>query len=543
MLSIIGFLAVLGPLVVVHELGHYFFARVFNVKAEVFSIGFGPKLWNRKIGETEWRVSAIPLGGFVKLLGEEVDANVPASEQDRALQRQAPWKRFFIFFGGPLFNFLWAIVVFMAILLIGEPQMASVVGRVVQGSYAQKVGFQSGDRVTAIDGKPIKSFEELMVAINDSPSKPVNFDIVREPNVAAHITAAPVTQDGYSVYGEATHVGEIEGLIPSARATQFGISNPDSAAGKAGLKTGSEVAKMNGTPFTSWELIERNYQKLAPGSMIRFEIKKPKTSEKSEVTLSKPGKSAGSLGPDLGLYSSELFIEKTVPKSPAEAAGLQPGDRLVSVGNQTIQSFFELKDAVQRAGEKDGKVNVSWERNGKLISVTITPTATGTRDALLKKSVQYTIGVAPMLMWDEPVTFIERIYNPFVLVYKATERMAIFSWRNIVSLEKMLTGDVSVSSLGGPILIGKIAGESLSRGLIAFLTTMAILSVGLGVLNVLPVPVLDGGHLLLLGIEALRKRPLTLRQMEIFQQVGLSLILLLMVVVIKNDLSRLPLFN
>ena len=542
MLSIIGFLAVLGPLVVVHELGHYFFARVFNVKAEVFSIGFGPKLWNKKIGETEWRVSAIPLGGFVKLLGEEVDATIAPEDQSRALQRQAPWKRFFIFFGGPLFNFLWAIVVFMVILLIGEPQMSSVVGRVVQGSYAQKVGFQSGDRVTAINGKPVKSFEELMEAINDNPAKPVNFDVTRDQNAITHVTATPVTQDGYSVYGEATHVGEIEGLIPSARATMIGVSNPQSAAGKAGLKSGDEIVKMNGTPFTSWELLERTYKNLAPGSAIQLLIK-PKGSGKTEVSLTKPAQSAGSLGTDLGLFSSELFIEKTVPKSPAEAAGLQTGDRLVSIGNQEIQSFFELKDAVQRAGEKDGKVDVRWERAGKMISVILTPTATGTRDALLKKSVQYTIGVAPMVMWDEPVTFVERIYNPFVLVYKATERMAIFSWRNIVSIEKMLTGDVNVSSLGGPILIGKIAGESLSRGLIAFLTTMAILSVGLGVLNVLPVPVLDGGHLLLLGIEAIRKRPLTIRQMEIFQQVGLSLILLLMVVVIKNDLSRLPLFN
>ena len=542
MLSIIGFLAVLGPLVVVHEFGHYFFARVFNVKAEVFSIGFGPKLWNKKIGETEWRVSAIPLGGFVKLLGEEVDATIAPEDQSRALQRQAPWKRFFIFFGGPLFNFLWAIVVFMAILLIGEPQMSSVVGRVVQGSYAQKVGFQSGDRVTAINGKSVKSFEELMEAINDNPAKPVNFDVTRDQNATTHVVATPVTQDGYSVYGEATHVGEIEGLIPSARATMIGVSNPQSAAGKTGLKSGDEIVKMNGTPFTSWELLERTYKNLAPGATIQLAIK-PKGTGKTEVSLTKPDHAAGSLGADLGLFSSELFIEKTVPKSPAEAAGLQTGDRLVSIGNQEIQSFFELKDAVQRAGEKDGKVDVRWERAGKMISVTLTPTATGTRDALLKKSVQYTIGVAPMLMWDEPVTFVERIYNPFVLVYKATERMAVFSWRNIVSLEKMLTGDVSVSSLGGPILIGKIAGESLSRGLIAFLTTMAILSVGLGVLNVLPVPVLDGGHLLLLGIEAIRKRPLTIRQMEIFQQVGLSLILLLMVVVIKNDLSRLPLFN
>jgi regulator of sigma E protease len=123
------------------------------------------------------------------------------------------------------------------------------------------------------------------------------------------------------------------------------------------------------------------------------------------------------------------------------------------------------------------------------------------------------------------------------------ERMVSFSYKNFVSIKKMIFQEVSVETLGGPILIGKIAGESLSRGLIVFLSTMAVLSIGLGVLNILPIPVLDGGHLMLLSIEIIRGRPLSLRQMEVLQQVGLSLILLLMVVVIKNDLTRLPIFN
>jgi regulator of sigma E protease len=144
-----------------------------------------------------------------------------------------------------------------------------------------------------------------------------------------------------------------------------------------------------------------------------------------------------------------------------------------------------------------------------------------------------------MLALAEPVTIIERTYNPLVLLYKGTERMLVITWRNFVSIRKMFTGDVSTATLGGPILIGKIAGESLEHGLVACLTAMAMFSIGLGVLNVLPIPVLDGGHLLLLGIEAIRRKPLTLRQMEIIQGVGLSLILLLMVVVMRNDLTRL----
>jgi regulator of sigma E protease len=234
-----------------------------------------------------------------------------------------------------------------------------------------------------------------------------------------------------------------------------------------------------------------------------------------------------------------MFIEKVVSKSPAESAGVQSGDRLVGVGTVDVQSFFELRDQVQKSGEKEGKVNLRWERKGQLMSANIVPTATSVRDPILNKTTQYTVGVMPMLLMAEPPTVVERVWNPFKLVYMASERMVTFTWRNLVSLRKIITGDVSVGTLGGPIMIGKIAGESMTRGLIVFLTNMAIFSIGLGVLNILPVPVLDGGHLLLLGVESIRGRPLTLRQMEVIQGVGLILILALMGIAFHNDLARL----
>jgi regulator of sigma E protease len=543
-LSLLGFLLILGPLVVVHEFGHYIFARLFNVKAEIFSIGFGPRLWSRQLGETELRVSAVPLGGYVKLLGEENDADLSPADQKRALQRQKPWKRFFIFFGGPLFNFLFAIFVFMVILVIGEPQMASVVGRAVRGSAAEKAGFQSGDRILAVGGVPVKRFEEVILAVNESPGRPLRFEVLHPRSESpATVTVTPTAQDGFSVYGEATHVGEIGGLLPTARANPIGVSDPSSPAGKAGIRTGDKLVELDGAPVANWEEVERVFDAYPAGRVfsVTIEPADPKAARRT-VEFKKPAARAR-LGESLGLHSTELFVERTVEKSPAASEGIRTGDRLLGVGNLTVESFFELKDAVQRAGEKDGKVTIHWEREGKRMKATVTPTATNTRDPILKKTVQYTVGVVPMLTWAEPAIYLDRTWNPFLLVFKATERMAVFSWRNIVSLRKMFTGDVSVATLGGPILIGKLAGESLSRGLIDFLRIMAILSVGLGILNILPIPVLDGGHLLLLAIESVRGRPLTIRQMEIVQQVGLSLILLLMVIVIRNDLARLPIFD
>ncbi len=545
MLSLLGFLAILCPLVIVHEFGHFLFAKIFNVKAEVFSIGFGPSLFKKKWGETEWRVSVIPLGGYVKLLGEDPTVELSIEDQKRALGRQVPWKRFFIFFGGPLFNFLFAILVFMAILVLGEPQIASVVGRVVKNSYAEKVGFKSGDRIVEINGHSVKKYEDILLAVNESPNKPLDLKIKRK-ELYLNLLVTPAPQKGFSVYGEATDVGEIQGMLPSARATQAGISNPHSLAAMAGIKTGDKIILVAGTPVLTWEEVEDTYQKINSGAQFVLKIQPQKggtpNGASKEISLKKSLVSLG-IEKDLGLYSSELFVEKTIPKSPAEQTGILAGDHLLKVGENEVYSFFDLKNAVQRSGEKDGKVIVEWEHAGQLKSAAITPTATNARDVLLRKTTQYTIGVMPMLFWAEPSTITERVLNPFMLLYKATERTVVFSWRNIVSIRKMITGDVSVTTLGGPILIGKIAGESLARGLIAFLTTMAILSVGLGILNVLPIPVLDGGHLLLLGIEAVRGRPLSIRQTEIIQQVGLSLILLLMVVVIRNDLARLPFFD
>ena len=535
MLSVIGFLIILAPLVVVHEFGHFIFAKIFGVKAEIFSIGFGPRLLSKQLGETEFRVSLIPLGGYVKLLGEDRDAPLSPEESRRALHKQAAWKRFFIFFGGPLFNFIWAILVFMTILVIGEPQLASVAGRVVPNSAAAKIGFVSGDKIGSIDGKPIQKFEELANAVADSPGRALKFEVVSPGATAAHqIVATPVAQEGFSVYGEMTSIGEIDGLLPTARSSFVGVSDPASPAGKAGIETGDQITEMNGAPVDNWEDIELRYAKTADGGPLVFKVMKSKTRQTIDFTQAKaPG--AKSLSDQLGLRSSELFVEKVVKDSPAEKAGVQIGDRLIGVGGNEVQSFMELKDAVQRSGEKDGKVALAWERAGKKLSAIVVPTATFSRDPLLKKVTQYTVGVMPMLTFAEPATVIERVLNPFKLLYAGTERMIVFSWRNIVSIGKMLTGDVSVATLGGPIMIGKIAGESLERGLHAFLSTMALLSIGLGVLNVLPVPVLDGGHLLYYIVEAIRRRPLSQKAQELGYRVGFAIVGTLMIFTLLND--------
>ncbi|HTL12793.1 MAG TPA: RIP metalloprotease RseP [Bdellovibrionota bacterium] len=541
MSQVIGFLLILGPLVVVHEFGHFLFAKLFKVRADIFSVGFGPRLFGKQIGETEFRLSAIPLGGYVKLFGEDLDQEMTPSERERALYAQAPWKRFMIFFGGPLFNFIFAVLVFMVILVVGEPHVAAVAGRVVSGSYAEKIGFSTGDHILAVDGKQVHTFNEVILAMNEAGDRELEVEVQRRAGPHQTLKVRPQLQEGFSQYGEEKQVGHVPGLTAIPRTAEVGVSNPSSAAGKAGLKTGDLVNAWDGKAIKTWEEIENAYGETPDGGTVTLSVTRSGGAPRDvKFTKKADGRSPGS---DWGLYSSELFVESILDGQPAQAAGIQKGDRVVKVGTIEVPSFFDLKDEIQSAAQHNGRVRVSWERDGKMREAMLTPTENKRTGPTLKSSTEYTIGVAPMLKMAEPETVVERVFNPFVLLYRGVDRTVEISWRNLVSLGKMVTGDVSIKTLGGPILIGKIAGDSLSRGLIQFLTIMAVLSVGLGILNVLPIPVLDGGHLLLLGIESIRGKALTIRQMEIVQQVGLSLILLIMVIVIRNDLARLALFD
>jgi regulator of sigma E protease len=547
-LSIIGFIVVLIPLVVFHEFGHFFLAKLFNVRADAFSIGFGPVLFKKQFGETEFRVSAIPLGGYVKLLGEDPTTELTPEEKKRALHFQTPWKRFFIFFGGPLFNFIWATVVFMAMMAIGEPQISTVIGRVLPNTSAATAGLIPGDKITSLDGEAVDKYEDFMTKLTNKPSQDVKLGVTRA-GAPITLTAHTDAEEGFTVYGEKKLVGTIDGIIPNARMTKVGISDPASLAAKAGFATGDEIVSVNGQKVKTFEELEALYASWAgkhdPAikNPVTFEVKSASAGGEQTRPITLAPHYSGNLGADFGIFSSELFIEQAMKDTPASAAGLTKGDQLVAVSGTPIRSFFELRQNIQKAGEATGKLTITVVRAGKTVTYEMVPQVSTERDPLLKKMKQFTIGVMPVPSMLEPTMVIEQTWNPFTLVYKGTAKMLDLSARNLISIGKMIQGQVSVKSLGGPILIGKLAGDSLSRGLLDFLKMMGILSIGLGVLNILPIPVLDGGHIVFLAIETLRGKALSLKQIEMAQQVGLVLILLIMGVVMKNDISRLPIFN
>jgi regulator of sigma E protease len=347
--TIISTIIVLGILVFVHELGHFLLAKKLGVGVLTFSLGFGPKIFGKKIGETQYQIAAVPLGGFVKLIGENPEEEVKEELLGRSFSNQPVWKRALIIGAGPFFNFFLAIVLFSTINLFGIPYSPPKVGEVNPGLPAEAAGLKKGDLILSIDGQDLKKWEDLSRIIRSSQGKELMLRVKRNGETL-EIRVTPKPSSVKNLFGE-----EVSTFV-------IGIT-----------------------------------------------------------------------------HSGEVFIEKVNP--------------LVALGNGFIQTYQGIK-------------------------------------------------------------------------------------LTLVGIVKLIQGVIPGKTIGGPILIAQMAGEQARRGLLSLALFMAILSINLGVINLFPIPILDGGHFLFLTLEAILRRPISIRKMEIAQQIGLILIILLMLFAFYNDLIR-----
>lgn len=436
-MTLVAFLIMLGVLITIHELGHFLFARLFGVKVESFSIGFGPPIFKWKGKETEYQIALIPLGGYVKMYGEDsmtepIQGNIDKSafSDPRSFHSKPNWQKMLIAFAGPLFNIVLAIILFIAVYIIGvkEPAYLSqpvVVGYVEKNSIAEKVGIQPFDKIVKVNGKEVKNWKEFTIEIGMKAGKNVEIEILRNGSIQ-----------------------KISVILPEDMTKQsFGIS---------------------------------------------------------PVLPAKVG--------------------KVLENSPAAKAGLKEGDIIVGVNGRPINTWFEFADFMASLKEKQS-VNLLVKRDNKIFSIMLEPQY----NEELKK---YTIGIAPKF---ETVTI---QYSPIEAVGKALEKtkdltVAIY---NVVA--GLITGEVSFKTLGGPISIAKFSGEALETGVSTFLFAMAFISLQLGYLNLLPIPVLDGGLILILLIETIIRRPLPDKAKEYLAYFGFALLGTLMIYVIFNDILR-----
>jgi regulator of sigma E protease len=563
--SIIPLTVLLGLLIFVHEMGHFLVAKYFKVRVEVFSLGFGPKLLKYKKGDTVYAISAIPLGGYVKMFGDDPTATIENDQKAHSFTHKPVGQRIAVVLAGPIMNFLFAIVIFAAVALLGEQAVAPKAGDIAQDSAAYAQGFRSGDTIKSVGGETVGTWEEMQSKIQASGDRTVAVEVIRGEGATAKTETLQITPklaDNKNPLSWDRVIGEVAGLTPSSRSTFIGVRDPKSAAAVAGLKTGDHVTKINGVSITKWRELRETVTTGATatgnaGLTIEAErgLLDEKTADKPETVTAKvevpngtARESAEEVLKAIGIEFPELYLAGTEKNSPAAKAGLQVGDRLVSIDGQIVTSFEQVASTIRSYGDRQTKeggkdnspapLNVVISRDGVEKTVALAPNVKDRMNQQGKEERRYEIGISPLVVDALPSTVDLDFKNPLAAAARGFDQTIKWTSLTVLSFVRLFQGEVSPKNVGGFFSIGAMAKKSWQIGAPQFLHVMAIISINLFVLNLLPVPVLDGGHLVFYTIEAIKGAPLSMRKMEIAQQVGLVLLLGLMVFALFNDATR-----
>lgn len=440
------FLIALGILVAVHEFGHFWVARRCGVKVERFSIGFGKTIWSR-VGKdgTEYVLSLIPLGGYVKMLDERVAPVAPA-DRPHAFNQKSIGQRSAIVAAGPVANFILAVLVLWLMYLLGVSTVKPVLGELDEQSIAAKAGLTAGLEITAVDDEPTLDWEA------------VNLSLVK-------------------------HLGDDELVI-------YAKANPSESPQAYTLDT------------RQWQL----------------DRKQPSPLE----------------GLGLAPYRPQVYLQvaEVLENGAAERAGVQVDDKLLSLDDETLQNWQQFVEKVQTSPNQ--LIELTVERNGQHMVLPITPDA-----RKVNGNEQGYVGLGPRFD-SMPESYLFTIqYGPIDSLVKSLEHTWRLTVLTLDMLGKLITGKVSVENLSGPISIAKGAGATAGYGLVHFLSFLALISVNLGIINLFPLPVLDGGHLVFFAVEKVIGKPVSERVQEICFRIGASLLVALMALAIFNDVMRL----
>lgn len=547
-LSDVGFFALLFFLLVfIHELGHYLMAKWVGIKVEKFSIGMGPKIFAFQKGETEYRLALLPLGGYVKMAGDDPSKEYSGEEKRRGFLTQKPPAKLLVVFGGPVFNLLLPIFLFAIMLAMGIPSIAPTVGVVQDGMPAQTAGFQVGDRIISLNGSKIEKWTELEKSIQGLADQPVKFQIERTDLKTGQMnlfetTVTPVLADGKSRFGEDIKVGRI-GISPEFLVPQLYFEGTDNPLAKAGFERFDRVRSLNGTPIRAYEQLMVALENLSPGT-VKAEIERK--GKALEISFDVPA-GKGAVRDRLGIQPLLLVVGNADESNPAYKAGIRAGDRLISINGKVLQKWEDVSAMIK--GSEGKPVDISWSRDGQIMKAEMTPEKITLNDPIMGKDnplareAAYRIGVSPIAIMDAEYS-IEQSWNPVKWFQKGISQTWEMTSMTLQAMKKLVTGELSLKLLGSPIMIYKVAGNSYRlaggghQGWVSFLSTLALLSITLGIVNLFPIPVLDGGHATFFIIEWIRGRPVSLKVMEVAMQVGLFLLICLFAMVLYNDFYR-----
>ncbi len=439
--ALIAFIVTIGILVTVHEFGHFWVAKKLGIKVLRFSVGFGKILKSWQIGETQYTLCALPLGGFVKML-DESEGEVDPSEKHRAFNTQTVYKRIAVVVAGPAANFILAVVIYTFIFIIGTHGIKPVVGAIENDSIAQQAGLETGDQLLSINTQDTPSISDF------------SFAFVRAAQ-------APTMQ--LDVRSENTHLKTL-----TLNLAQDFLANPEQGV--------------------------EQY-----------------------------------LGFEFALPTLKPIIDQVIEGSPASMAGIQPGDQILSVNNKTLNTWRDFVVVIkQNAGQA---MQLRLLRNNQIVALSLTPK---NKNGVAKIGVGV---MAPEGYLDEWRVLVKQ--PPLDAFLSANVKTYQLTLLNLTMIQKMLLGETSVKQISGPISIADYAGKTASIGLVSFLSFLALISIGLGLLNLLPIPLLDGGHLFFYLIEILKGSPVSQAVQQNALKFGLFVILSLTFIAMYNDFSRL----
>ncbi|MBT4760099.1 MAG: RIP metalloprotease RseP [Bdellovibrionaceae bacterium] len=556
---VIPFFLLLGVLIFVHEFGHFSVAKFFKVRVEVFSIGFGKKIFQYKKGDTNYCLSLIPLGGYVKMFGDDPSKDIPEEEKKYSFLHQPVWPRIAIVAAGPLINFFFAILIFFVMGLIGGPTLPAQVGDVDLNSAAYSTGFRSGDTVISVNGQKVYFWTGFSKIIEENADQSLTIDVHQEgtPKDKIHsFQATPTQQSNRNIFSTQNVVGSIEGLSPISRSSLIGVNDVKSTAYIGGLRSLDVITEINGETVEQWRQLASLIKKAPTSFVVKSkhlddaQSKRPKI-KSSTISNWKPNLDLSNeeLLNSFGLVSSELYISHLAKANsflfvkgdppPAIMAGLKKGDRIYAINDKILKSWSDVLTIIKNYKPEQKKLKFDIYREEKKFTFHMQPEMTEYATPQGGRVQSYRVGFASAQAQVYPETVVKKAGGIIAAGFFGVERAVHWTKFTIMTFVRLAENKVSTKNIGGVLSIGKIASISYAMGIYHFLKMMAIISINLFILNLLPIPVLDGGHLVFFGIEALQGKPLSLRKMEMAQTFGMVLLLSLMVFSLFNDVTNL----
>ncbi len=537
--AVISFVLLLGILIFVHELGHFLVARMCGVRVEVFSMGFGKKIYQYKKGDTNYCISLIPLGGYVKMYGEQPGDEIPEDQKAYSFTHKTVWQRMAVVMAGPLMNLIFAFFVFMAITLLGEEVKGPKIGDVRPTTAAFASGFRSGDTVLKIGASAISNWDELQQGLNRYKGQKTLFEVRHEnSNESVQFESDIATKPNPNPLSSSKVMGDIDGLSLYSNAPVIGVRS-DSPFIVLGLRTGDMITSVNDQKVTFFRELDPLIEKLPTDTPVSFEIQRFDSKNQKTETFSlqyQPLQKIKNLS-SMGLESSELYLGKVFPSSPAEAAGLKEGDRILTINGKKLSAWEDLLQTV-KSFQGEGDFEITFARSTEIKTIRLKPEMTTQSNSIGLEEKRFTVGILPVIVMATPDTVVVKADGVIQAILKATARTYEVSAMTVMSFVRLIQNEISPKNIGGIFSIAQAANETFKIGLVAFLQMMGLVSINLFILNLLPVPVLDGGHMVFYTIEAIKGSPLSLKKMELAQMVGMFLLMSLMVFALFNDFTR-----